>query len=423
LSGTLRAAVLLTGSEIVRGTIADANGAFLARELTDLGIEPVRWLVVGDRPEELEAAIREALEADLCVTCGGLGPTHDDRTVETLARVTSRALVLDPALEAEIEGVARAVAERLGRPYEDLSTGVRKQATLPEGAVSLGLAGTAPAFVLEHVPGRVSVSLPGPPGELRRLWPAVLEAPAVQALVARGDRPEHRVLRFFSVPEAAVADAVEEAGGEGDGLELTVCARNFEIDVDLHVAPGGEARAEAVEAALVERFGDALFARDERPVAELVLDRCRELGLTLATAESCTGGLVAALLTEIPGSSDVFLGSVVAYANQVKAASLGVPEEILARHGAVSAETAAAMAAGARERLGADAAISTTGVAGPGGGTAEKPVGLVYTAVSGPMGERVDELRLPGSREEIRLRSAVLSLHSLRRLLAQSPGA
>ena len=404
----------------MRGAIADANGAFLARELTALGIEPVRWLVVGDRPDELEAALREALEADLCVTCGGLGPTHDDRTVETLARVTGRSLVLDDGLEQEIEGVARAVAERLGRPYTDLATGVRKQATLPEGAVSLGLAGTAPAFVIEHADGRLDVSLPGPPGELRRLWPAVLAAPAVQALAARTTRPDHRVLRFFSLPEAAVAEAVEEAGGEGDGLELTVCARNFEIDVDLNVTPGGEARADAVEQALVERFGDALFTRDERPVAALVLDRCRELGLTLATAESCTGGLVAALLTEIPGSSDVFLGSVVAYANEVKAEALGVPATVLERHGAVSAETAAAMAAGARERLGADAAIATTGVAGPGGGTPEKPVGLVYTAVSGPMGARVDELRLPGSREEIRTRSAVLSLHSLRRLLAHS---
>jgi nicotinamide-nucleotide amidase len=406
----------------VRGAIADANGAFLARELTSLGVEPVRWLVVGDRPDELEAALREALEADVCITCGGLGPTHDDRTVETLARVTGRALVLDPALETEIEGVARAVAERLGRPYEDLSTGVRKQATLPDGAVSLGLAGTAPAFVLEHVPGRLSVSLPGPPGELRRLWPAVLASPALQALVASAARPEHRVLRFFSVPEAAVADAVEQAGGEGEGLELTVCARNFEIDVDLYVTAGGEERAAALEARLMERFGDAFFARDDRPVAAIVLDRCRELGLTLASAESCTGGLVAALLTEIAGSSDVFLGSVVAYANEVKEEALGVPGATLAAHGAVSAETASAMAAGARERLGADLAISTTGVAGPGGGTAQKPVGLVYTAVSGPMGERVDELRLPGSREEIRLRSAVLSLHSLRRLLAQTAG-
>jgi len=422
LTGTLRAAVLLTGSEIVRGAITDANGAFLARELTNLGVEPARWLVVGDRPEELEAALREALDANLCVTCGGLGPTHDDRTVETLARVTGRSLVFDPELEAEIEGVARAVSERLRRPFAEFTTGVRKQATLPEGAVSVGLAGTAPAFVLEHAPGRVVASLPGPPGELRRLWPAVLGSSEVRALVARATPSEHRVLRFFALPESAVAETVALAGGEGDGLELTVCARNFEIEVDLHVRPGGEARAEAVEAALVERFGDALFARDERPVAELVLDRCRELGLTLATAESCTGGLVAALLTEIPGSSDVFLGSVVAYANEVKAASLGVPEEILARHGAVSAETAAAMAAGARERLGADAAIATTGVAGPGGGTPEKPVGLVYTAVAGPMGERVDELRLPGSRDEIRLRSAVLSLHGLRRLLAQSPG-
>jgi nicotinamide-nucleotide amidase len=419
LSDRPRAAVLLTGSELVRGSIRDANGPFLARELTRLGLEPARWLVVGDRPDELEAALREALEADVCVVSGGLGPTHDDRTVELLARATGRALRVDEALEREISGVARAVAERLGRPSADLATGVRKQASLPDGAVSLGLAGTAPALLLEH-DGRVVVTLPGPPGELRRLWPAVLAAAPFRRAVERATPVEARVLRFFGVPEALVAEAVEEAGGEDDGLQLTVCARNLEIEVDLLVGPGGAPRAEAVARTLEERFAAELFARDERPVAELVLDRCRELGLTLATAESCTGGLVAAALTEIPGSSEVFLGSVVAYANEVKASGLGVPEAALAEYGAVSAEVAAAMAEGARERLGADVTVAVTGVAGPGGGTAEKPVGLVYVAVAAPEASDVRELRLGGSRREIRERATAMSLHEVRRLLARS---
>ena len=403
----------------MRGSIRDANGPCLARELTRLGLEPARWLVVGDRPEELEAALREALQADVCVISGGLGPTHDDRTVEVLARATGRGLVVDDGLEAAIEGVARSVAERLGRPYADLATGVRKQASLPDGAASLGLAGTAPALLLEH-DGRVAVALPGPPGELRRLWPNVLVAEPFVRVVARATQVEHRVLRFFGVPEALVAEVVESAGGEGEGLELTVCARNFEIEVDLVLGPGGEERAAAVEAALEARFAAELFARDERTVAELVLERCRELGLTLATAESCTGGLVAAELTEIPGSSDVFVGSVVSYANEVKESALDVPEALLAAHGAVSEEVARAMAEGARGRLGADLAISVTGVAGPGGGTAEKPVGLVYVAVAGADGTQVRELRLPGSRREIRERATAVSLHEVRRLLARS---
>ena len=403
----------------MRGSIRDANGLFLAQELTRLGLEPARWLVVGDRPEELEAALDEALQADVCVISGGLGPTHDDRTVELLARVTGRALLVDGELEVEIDGVARAVAERLGRPHADLATGVRKQASLPEGAISLGLAGTAPALLLEH-DGRVAVALPGPPGELRRLWPNVLAAEPFRKLVAQAKPVEERVLRFFGVPEALVAETVEAAGGEREGLELTICARNFEIEVDLLVGPGGEKQAAEVEAALEARFAAELFARDDRSMAELVLDRCRDLGLTLATAESCTGGLVAAELTEIPGSSDVFVGAVVSYANEVKESALGVPEALLTTHGAVSEEVARAMAEGARRRLGADLAISVTGVAGPGGGTAEKPVGLVYVGVSGPEGTEVRELRLSGSRREIRERATAVSLHEVRRLLARA---
>lgn len=420
MSDRPRAAILLTGSELARGAIRDANGPFIARELTRLGLEPGRWILVGDAPEDLEAALRDALRADLCVVSGGLGPTHDDRTVELLARATGRRLRVDADLEREIDAVARAVAVRLGRPHAELATGVRKQACLPEGAVSLGLAGTAPALLLEHEGGRVAVTLPGPPGELRRLWPRVLEAEPVRAVAARARRREQRVLRFFAVPEAAVAQAVERAGGEGDGLELTICARNFELEVDLLVSPGGEERAAAVEEALVAGFGDALFARDERPVAALVLDRCRELGLTLATAESCTGGLVGARLTEVAGASDVYLGGVVAYANRVKRASLGVPEDVLARHGAVSEETARALAAGVRAALGADVGIAVTGVAGPGGGSEEKPVGLVHVAAEGPDGATAREFRFPGDREEIRERAAVMALHGARTLLERS---
>jgi nicotinamide-nucleotide amidase len=225
------------------------------------------------------------------------------------------------------------------------------------------------------------------------------------------------VLRFYGASESAVAQALAAAGGDGDGVEATICARDFEIHVDLFVERGADARADELETRLVEPVARYLFARGEAPVEELVLAACRERGLTLATAESCTGGLVAARLTSVPGSSDVFIGGVVAYANEIKTAELGVPDEVLRRHGAVSAETAAAMAHGARERLGADVAVSVTGIAGPDGGTPEKPVGLVYLHAVGPGGERSLDFTFGHDRATVRGRAAVAALHLVRRLV------
>jgi nicotinamide-nucleotide amidase len=414
-----RAVVVVTGSELVRGDRADLNGPFLARELVAAGVEPARVLVVGDAPEELEGALREGLESDLCVVSGGLGPTHDDRTVETLARIAGRPLRVDHELERQIEGVSRALAERLRRPYADFAPGVRKQASLPEGARSLGLAGTAPGIVME-TRGCVVVVLPGPPPELQRLWRAAVETEVVRRVLERAVPPGRRTLRFYGVSESSVARAVEEAGGEAEGLQATVCARDFEIHVDLVYAGAAAARAEALARALDDRLGEFLFAEDERPVAAHVLELCRERRLTLATAESCTGGLVAARLTAIPGSSDVFRGAVVAYADDVKAAELGVAPAVLEAHGAVSAETAAAMAAGVRERLSADIGVSVTGIAGPGGATPAKPVGLVYLHAAGPERELAADFSVPADRETVRARAAVAALHLVRRLLTQS---
>ena len=413
-----RGFVVATGSELVRGDRTDRNGPFLAQELLRLGVEPARIAIVGDDPAELEAALREGLQADLCLVSGGLGPTHDDRTVELVARVAGRKLVLDPALEAEIEEVSRRIAARLRRPYADFEAGVRKQATLPTGAEPLGLAGTAPGFVLQST-GTVVV-LPGPPAELRRLWPRALETESVRRVLEQAHAPERRVLRFYGASESEIARALAESGGEGEGLQATICARDFEIHVDLMVEPGGERRAGELALALRARVGRYLFAEDERRVEELVLDACRGGGLTLATAESCTGGLVAARLTSVPGSSDVVVGGVVAYADEVKAGELDVPTELLQRHGAVSAEVAEAMAAGARARLGAGVAVAVTGIAGPGGGSEEKPVGLVYLHAQGPDSGLARELNLPGDREAIRGRATVASLHLVRTLLAQS---
>jgi nicotinamide-nucleotide amidase len=414
-----RAVVVLTGSELVRGDRADANGAFLGRELTRLGLEPSRVLIVGDDPVELEEVFREAVLADVCVLSGGLGPTHDDRTIETLARALGRPLTVVPDLEAEIEAVSRGIAERLGRPYADFAPGVRKQATVPAGGEALGLAGTAPAVLVEH-DGGVAVALPGPPGELKRLWSRFVASPALARVLAGVHPPEHRVLRFFGPSESAVARALAETGGEVPGLEVTVCAHDLEIRVDLIAAEEARERALELDRGLAERFQSELFARDERPVAEIVLELCRRRAWTLATAESCTGGLVGSRLTDVPGASDVFLGAVVAYADEVKRRTLSVPEELLRREGAVSAEVAAAMASGARATLGADAAVAVTGIAGPEGGTSEKPVGLVYISVETPDGDATERFHLPGDREAVRARATALALHRLRRLLMQS---
>jgi len=284
---------------------------------------------------------------------------------------------------------------------------------VPEGGHVLGIAGTAPGLVVET--GRaVVIVLPGPPPELKRLWRAALDDEAVRAVVDRAQALEYRILRVYGLSESAVARALAEAGGEREGVQATICAHAGEIWVELF-GPG-----EALAADLKGALGDALFSEDNRSVEEIVLDEARERGLSVGTAESCTGGLVAARLTSVPGSSDVFRGGIVAYDNDVKVERLGVSQEILAAHGAVSAEAAAAMAQGAREALRADIAVSDTGIAGPGGATPEKPVGLVYLHAHAPGGEAARELRLSGDREAVRARAAAAALHLLRALLTQS---
>jgi nicotinamide-nucleotide amidase len=412
-------AIVATGSELVRGDRQDRNGPFLAHAALSLGLDPARITIVGDAPEELEAALREGFEADLCLVSGGLGPTHDDRTVEMVARAAGADLVVDGDLEAEIEAVSRSFAERLGRPYADFAHGVRKQATLPAGAVSIGLAGTAPGFVMRAGQATVVV-LPGPPGELQRLWPAALASEPVRAVLERARHRERRTLRLYGIGESSVARTLYEAGGEGDGLDVTVCARDFEIHVDALAEPGAESRTEALFDALRMAHERHVFAEDGRPVEEIVLGLCRALGLTLATAESCTGGLVGERLTSVAGASDVYLGGVVAYADSVKERQLGVPGELLSEHGAVSAEAAAAMARGVRERLGAGVGLAVTGVAGPGGGTPEKPVGLVFVHVDAPDASRGADFSYPGDRDSIRRRAAVAVLHLARRVLSQN---
>jgi nicotinamide-nucleotide amidase len=408
------ASILLTGNELLRGVIADQNGPYLAAGLEQLGFSVRRTLVVGDDLEDICAGLRLVLEsADLVVTSGGLGPTHDDRTVEALARIAGVPLELDTEVLARIDRWTDQVAVRYGLDRERFDTGNRKQAHIPAGAEVLGIAGTAPGLVMAVEAASVVV-LPGVPSELRRLWTMAPEHPSLSALFAHAEPRQRWLIRTYGIGESHVADLFAEAGGDSPGVETGICARNFEIEIDIRA----EADAVAAAAGLAERMtgalGEHVFATDERPLPEIVLDLLRDRGWTAATAESCTGGMVAARLTDVAGSSEAFAGGVVAYSDGLKQALLDVPADLLARHGAVSPEAAAAMAAGARERLGADVAVSVTGIAGPGGGTEEKPVGLVYLHVSSPAGEDHRRMDVPGGRDIVRARAATAALQLLR---------
>jgi competence/damage-inducible protein CinA-like protein len=337
--------------------------------------------------------------------------------VEALAGVAGVPLELDEDVLAQITGWTDGVADRMGFDRERFAAGNRKQARIPRGAAVLGLAGTAPGLVMD-VSGSVVVVLPGVPSELRRLWELAPAHPRLAGLMARAKPRDRLLLRTYGIGESHVADLFSEAGGDPPGVETSICARNYEIEIDIRAAAGARADGERLWQGMRERLGSHVFATDERPVAELVLDAARARGVTLATAESCTGGMVAAELTAIPGSSEVFTGGAVTYSNRLKHELVGVPDEVLAEHGAVSAEAAAAMAQGARSRLGADVAVAVTGIAGPGGGSEEKPVGLVYLHVSGLGRETPRSMQWGGRRGDIRLRATVAALHTLLEHLA-----
>ena len=346
-----RAVVVVTGSELVRGERTDRNGPFLAAEALRHGLEPARITIVGDNPAELEAALREGLEADACLVSGGLGPTHDDRTVELLARAAGLELVVDDALEQEIESISRAFSERMRRPYVDFAAGVTKQATRPVSASSIGLAGTAPGLVLRAPTGCVAVVLPGPPASCGGCGRMRSRASRCASCWRVPGHPGAACCAFSasaSPPWRGRSGRQAETATASRRRSALASSRFTSISSS---SPAPTSVPTALEAGLEERLEQWLFGRDERRVEELVLSLATARGLRLATAESCTGGMVAARLTGVPGSSASFVGGVVAYADDVKRSELDVSEELLAAHGAVSPEVAAAMAEGARRGL------------------------------------------------------------------------
>ena len=414
----VRAGIVATGSELVSGRIADANGPWLAQRLGELGVEVPFLLAVGDRPDELAAALRFLADApvDLVVVSGGLGPTADDLTAEVVAAFAGTELVLDEAMEATIAEILASYAARMDISAEALQVANRKQAMVPRGALALQPVGTAPGLVVGRDGGPLVVVLPGPPRELQAMWPAALAAPAMAELLA-GVRPFGSVsLRFFSLPESEITATLTELGARVDlaPLEITTCQRRSELEVDIRFRPGAEAVSEAAVEGIVARHRKQLVSTDgtttDDQVAALLAGR--RIGL----AESCTGGLVAARLTDRPGSSDYVAGGVVAYSNDAKVSLLGVPGDLIERHGAVSPEVARAMADGARKRLDADIGCSVTGVAGPGGGTPDKPVGFVCFCVTTADGlVLAREVQLRGSRADVRERSVDVAMHLIRR--------
>jgi nicotinamide-nucleotide amidase len=419
--GVIRAGIVVTGTEVITGRISDANGPWVSERLAELGIEVAHILVVADRPDDLEAALRflAAEGMDLIVTSGGLGPTADDLTGEIVGRFAGRELVLDPEMEAKISEIIRAFARRRGGLDEDaLVASNRKQAMVPEGATALDPVGTAPGLV---VPAgeRVVVVLPGPPRELQPMWPVALATPEVKAVLDRATALHGLTMRMFGVPESEVAKSLREIEGDGvdlDAVEITTCLRRGEIEIDVRYRDETAAVAEQVRDGLVARHRKQTFSLDGETIDEQVagLLKGRRLGL----AESCSGGMLAARITNVAGASEYFMGSVVSYSNEAKAELLGVDPALIEAKGAVSPEVAEAMAIGALERFGADVAVSITGIAGPGGGTEEKPVG--YACFNARLADGTVLARdpvIPGDRGDIRERSALVAMHMLRVLL------
>lgn len=420
----VRAGVVVTGTEVLTGRVQDRNGPWLSDRLLELGIEHVHTTICGDRPEDMRAQLRflAGEGMDLIITSGGLGPTADDLTLEVVADFAGRPLALDVALEERIAAIVGPLMRRWPNlDQEAIGAATRKQAMVPAGATVLEPAGTAPGMVVSPLDqkGLIVVVLPGPPNELQAMWPHVGESPAFAAVAARAGDYEESMLRLFGIPESEIAATLRVAEEEISGLdelEITTCLRRGEVEVVVRRERGKEQAWRALGDLIARRHSDTLFSTDGTSVDDQVAALLQ--GHTVATAESCTGGLIAARLTQRPGSSAYVTGATVAYANAAKESLLGVDPELIERHGAVSDEVAEAMAGGALERHGVDVAVSVTGVAGPDGGTEDKPVGTVCFCAALADGPRLPRrLQMPGSREDIRDRSTTVAMHMLRVLL------
>jgi nicotinamide-nucleotide amidase len=445
-----RAGIVVTGTEVLTGRATDRNGPWLAERLRQRGVDLAYTTIVGDRPEDMEASLgfmaRQGM--DVVITSGGLGPTADDLTAEVVGRFQGRAMVLDEALADRIAEILKPLAKRWpDLDLEAIRAGNRKQATIPQGATVLEPVGTAPGLVVppRRGGGPTVVVLPGPPRELQPMWEQALQTGVLRTALKEATEYRQQMLRLFGIPESEIAETLRVAEREGvalEELEITTCLKRGEVEVVTRYEPDAEGAYDAFRDVVRERHAATLFSEDgstvDEQVAALLLAGARAgpaaLGVqdaerddaavarTIATAESCTGGLVAARLTELPGSSRYVKGGIVAYSNDAKVSQAAVPAELIERHGAVSAEVAQALADGARSRLQADVGVGVTGVAGPGGGSEEKPVGLVWLSVAAGTGPHLTRsVHLPGARVDVRERATTVALHLIRRALVASP--
>jgi len=415
----MQAAILAIGTELLGTERLDTNSLRLTRALAAHGVELVRKAVAGDSEAEIAAELASVLpRVDLVLVTGGLGPPSDDVTREAVAAALGRRLVFDGEVAARIESRFQAMGLRM-------SAVNRKQAEIVDGAEVLPNAnGTAPGMRLATASGAVLFLFPGVPSELEAMIGTYLEP--WLALRSGGAVRETAVLKVACVPESALEERIAPAYAEFGREAITILAKPGEIRLEM-TATGPEAerrkRLAAMSARLAALAGEAVYADREADTLESVVgELLRRQGRTLTVAESCTGGLLAERLTRVPGSSDYFLGGVLVYTDGLKTRLVGVPEALLAAHGAVSEEVARAMAEGVRRALESDYGIGITGVAGPGGGSAAKPVGTVHLAVAGPLGVAHRQVRFPGDRERVRWQSSQLALEMLRRLL-RAPAA
>jgi nicotinamide-nucleotide amidase len=420
---SLQVELITIGDELLLGFTIDTNAAHIARTLAASGVEVVRRTTVGDEARKIAPAVREALDrTGAVITTGGLGPTSDDLTKPAIAEIFGRQMKLDESIAAQLEERWRARF-----PSSRFPTTNRTQAEIPEGArILTNRHGTAPGIWLEDDKGRWVAMMPGVPREMRgmlseELLPAIkARATGEQSVVLSG------TLRTTGIAESAIAELLGpnplgERGTELGSLPLAYLPGVAGVDLRVTVKGLTRARAEKlVNEAIVKlrsRVSAYAYGMDDADLAAVVLEKCRASGLTLAVVESCTGGMLGERLTNIPGSSNVFLGGVIAYHNDVKRNLLGVRPEDIEKFGAVSEEVALQMASGIRERLSADVGVSVTGIAGPGGGTAEKPVGLVWIAVHASE-LKARRFHVGGDRAEIRQRAAQAALEMVRRALS-----
>jgi competence/damage-inducible protein CinA-like protein len=412
----------VTGTEVLCGRVRDRNGPWIADRLLELGVELAHITICGDRPEDIDAQLRFMADegVDLIVTSGGLGPTADDMTVEMVARFAGRELVLDDELEDKIAAILKPLMARFSHwDFDAVRAANRKQALIPEGAYVIDPVGTAPGVV---VPGSPAVVvLPGPPRELQPMWRTAVASDFVKDAIAGRTEYRQEMVRIFGVPESGLADTLRDAEESIDGygeLEITTCLRRGEIEMVTRFEPHAASVYEALLEVVRERHGREIFSEDGSSIDDQVLHLLA--GRRIATAESCTAGLLAARLTERPGSSAYVAGGVVAYANEAKVELLGVDPALIEQHGAVSEPVADAMAEGALRRFEADTAVAVTGIAGPDGGTEEKPVGTVCWSVKLSDGRGITRtVRLPGDRADVRDRSTTVAMHLLRRVLSE----